>query len=333
LGAPRTPDGQASTARRRPSARFRSAGLPRLAVFIDPVSRGPPFARVTRYGARSSGPDDEPARPAQPSGHERSEYHQQPGHYETRKQERLAEGKLRHYRDPRGRLSTGGLGLREMENRPVLRSQKADLFRLVETAALDPREFKWETVAGIDAGTTVDQLTHRPTNYYFRFNVVQQGHHTTFSPGGEAAIETQFPGSWPGQVMYFTYWLEYLKRELAAPPLWEQLAGGEPLLEIASLPSSAPDTPFSEPERRAILLQFVEVRAYVSRELPPENMAAIAGRLDDLEAAVTTQGRQTWMAFAVGVFVTLAWGGLMAPEQARAILQIIAGAFLPLLRG
>ena len=125
---------------------------------------------------------------------------------------------------------------------------------------------------------------------------------------------------------YFGSWLQFVKRELDSPPLWEQLAQGSTIVDSGLLGATV-DTPFSPEEREAISRQIDAVRDYLARELPAGSAAVINTRLSQVETSLATQGRVTWGLAFVGLCTTLVWGGLMAPDQARAVLQMIASAF------
>jgi hypothetical protein len=127
---------------------------------------------------------------------------------------------------------------------------------------------------------------------------------------------------------YVVKWLDCLKREMHAPPLWEQLATGEPIL---SMPwPGGVDSPFLPQEVEAIAVRLTEVRAYLQIELPTSAMVAVSESLDRLEHASQSQGR-SWAQMAIGAFMGMVWAGLMAPDQARAALTFIRDAFRRLL--
>jgi hypothetical protein len=215
---------------------------------------------------------------------------------------------------------------------PVLPSQRNDAFREIEADGLDPREFHWEeSPSGLKNGLVVDQIVHTRTGFYFRFDRSDRGHYSFFSPGSDDTEESQHPGTWSNQVAYFRKWLGYLARELSQPSLWEALAAGEPLLQAGL--ASGIDSPFGPDEIRAIEVKIVEARAYLSTELEPGRLAAVNRKLDLLLEASHSQGRQTWIFFALGVLITLVWGGMMSPGQAQAVMVLLGQAFQRLISG
>ena len=179
----------------------------------------------------------------------------------------------------------------------------------------------------------VDVLIHEPTQYAFAFDWMSgpyaNGHYAIFSPGETQFEQTAFTEEWAAQRRSVTTWLACVKRELDAPPLWEQLAGGEPMLSIPG--PGAVDSQFLPEEAAAISARISEVRAYLAAELPTGAMAAVNESLDRLEQAATSQGRISWAQMAIGAFMGMVWGGLLAPDQARAALTLIGEAFRRLL--
>jgi len=212
----------------------------------------------------------------------------------------------------------------------VLQSQRNEILSRITVAGLDPREFRWEHIpSSRDGRTLLDRLIHVPSGFFYEFDNSEGTdpgkHQATFSPGDGIHTERRFPGHWDYQMAYVTEWLGNLKRELNAPPLWERLAQGEPLLEVPL--GAAEDSPFRPGELLAIEAKLDEVREYLARELPPEKLPTVQAQLDRLGAAAKTSGRLSWLQMAIGVMFTLMWGGMMAPDQARTVLQMIGQAF------
>jgi hypothetical protein len=212
----------------------------------------------------------------------------------------------------------------------LLRSQRNDVFHAIENFGFDPRDFGWSHVQSfVDSTTIIDRVTHRASGYFFEFEILEGRHRSRFSPGAEGPLEQQFPGKWLGQLGYISNWLNFLKRELDAPPLWEQLASPEPLL-ATPLDESVVDSPFTEEELQAIDRQMVQVRAYLRAQLDPAALAPLEAKVDYLIRESRKQGRITWYQLAIGTFVGVAMSGLMAPDQARTVLGLIANAFVRL---
>jgi hypothetical protein len=218
----------------------------------------------------------------------------------------------------------------------VLQSQRNEILSRIKSAGLEAREFGWDHGPSTRYPTTyLDRLVHVPSGFFYEFDNVEgtspTKHYTTHSPGYSTHTQKEFPGSWDNQLTYLSQWLSFVKRELDAPPLWEQLTQGEPLLEVPL--AGAEDSPFRPEELQAIEAQLDEVRNYLRDQLPPAALPTVQAQLDRLEAAAKTTGRLSWVQMTIGLLVGLAWSGVLAPEQARTILQIIGQAFQKLITG
>jgi hypothetical protein len=220
-------------------------------------------------------------------------------------------------------------------DRRLLKSQKNEVLRVIEGASLDPRDFHWDQTYKDDA-YYVDRLVHTASSFWFEFDYIvtsrNSGHFVRFAPGEDSTDGGGYPGPWSGALDYFARWLRFLRREIEAPSLWEQLAGGEPLLEASTLPGAA-DTPFEPAELAAIDAKLDEVISYFRRELPAGSIPALEASVGRLRANARTSGRLSWIQMAIGTAISLAWGGFLAPEQARTFVDMIGQAFQRLLGG
>jgi hypothetical protein len=217
--------------------------------------------------------------------------------------------------------------MRYIVDRVLLKSQRADVFRVIEASGFDPVEFHWDTVESMYGDEVmVPRLTHRPTGFEYTF---EQGM-SLFAPGEQEQQQSLTAPNWPNHVVNLNQWLGFAQREMDAPSLWEDLALGEPMLNVPML-AEAQDTPFSGAEAAAIRGSIAEAVQYLKNELPPGSIAFLEARLLILDESIESTGRVTWMQLAVGLAMTAVWGGLMAPDQARHMLDIIGKAFQHLL--
>lgn len=203
-----------------------------------------------------------------------------------------------------------------------MRSQRNAVFKVIQQSALKPSDFYWDEVTSSRAGKEVLQLVHRTSGYYFTFDELRGKHFSMFSPGGEQLEELDYPGSWDLQLRNLATWLEYLAREVSEPDLWQALASyadAMPSLE-APIPSNEP---FSKEEASQVRAALNEVREYARKalELVDERFDAVERRLDYLADALDRQGRTDWLHTAVGVFATLALGGIIPPDIAAEFLR------------
>jgi hypothetical protein len=125
----------------------------------------------------------------------------------------------------------------------LLRSQKNELLRLIESARMDPNDFDWETTLSnfeeeYGMQFRVPKLVRRYTDFYYIFDLRQGKHYGIFSPGPDVIQEQRYPGTWKLQLQYFGEWLYYIARETAEQDLWASLIEnaaslGNPLVELA----------------------------------------------------------------------------------------------------
>lgn len=222
----------------------------------------------------------------------------------------------------------------------LLKTQSNAVIEAIKSAGLDPFEFQWEGTrtglksAGVGGDVPrVPLLRHKPTQAFFTFEFdgKRRTHHAVFSPGDQVPEEVQNSGTWENQLIWFTHWLGYLKREYQAPDLWaefkrqRELAGGE-LAKVEN-------TPFTPDEQRQIEAQLQETKALVRKsfELTEEQYRAIEGHFDYLAEAAQHMRRIDWRNAFVGVFLTAVVSTLLPGEVVRDVIGVslrsLAGLF------
>jgi hypothetical protein len=213
---------------------------------------------------------------------------------------------------------------------PLLQSQMNEVFASVKHSGLDPSEFVWERwTSERDESSDTSALIHRPSRYWFQFDMGDDGHYCIFSPGNETTREENYPGSWRMQMNYVESWLGYLKREIEAPDMWTMLAGGNTLSAAASPEQSDDNTAFTSAEQTRIEESLAEIRSVLlsSQSFNAETLGHIDARLEYLEQASERLGRKDWMNVAFSVITNIIIMVAIPPETARNILNV-AGAVL-----
>ena len=211
----------------------------------------------------------------------------------------------------------------------VLRSQRNVILDLIKHRGLDPREFAWEHGrSSRSPDRNIDKLRHTASGFFFEFDALErgdEGHANTFSPAEGSSLERAYPGTWDGQFRYVDVWLRALKRELDAPPLWEQLAQGEPMLSAAAMHGQ--NSPFSPAELAALDRKIDEVLVYLKNELPAGSIPMIEGQLLQLKEDARKNGRISWMQMTIGFIFTMIWSGLFDPALGRQVFDTINQAW------
>lgn len=220
-----------------------------------------------------------------------------------------------------------------MAQHKLLRSQSNDVFNVLRDAGLDPEMFEWETRQTVNrADIQVPVLVHRPTDYFFQFDYMRDGHYARFSPGRESLIDSEYPGGWPGQLGYVYKWIDYLKREIEAPDLWSSLQQ-ERLLVDAATSSEGEDRPFTQDEVRYISGQLHELKEYIfqTQQLSSEQHEVVELRLNYLADSATRQNRTDWLHTLTGVLLSLVFSLAMSSDGARELFRFAGAAFRQLL--
>ena len=127
----------------------------------------------------------------------------------------------------------------------ILNSQKNEVLLTIQDIGLDPSEFQWATWSSNQTKyLMVSTVIHELTEYYFMFDFKDRKQFAEFSPGTEAQVEYDYPGSWTFQSVAVRKWLTSLKREIETPDLWAAIGEEKKLAEAASS-FEIPNSPFT----------------------------------------------------------------------------------------
>jgi hypothetical protein len=201
----------------------------------------------------------------------------------------------------------------------LLRSQKNRTYELLRQGGLEPAEFSWakEEIAG---SLIVSRLNYRDGTYYFQFSSHEVNAWCTACPGQFRNLDHEYPKSWEEQEGIFKKWVAHLKREIAAPDPWAELAkyklalGGDSAPEIANETISA-----HEAERIAEALVRVGDALVRELELGDDDAALVRARLVYLAEAAKREKSLDWLYTALGVYTTVGVT-LAVPEATLATL-------------
>jgi hypothetical protein len=211
-----------------------------------------------------------------------------------------------------------------MMKHQLLRSQRNEIYQATAEEGLNPADFEWIERESIQAkGLLVPSLIHRPTDFYFIFDLVgESSHWAQYSPGATSLVETQYPGSWVGQKAYALTWLRYVKREVALPDLWSVVFEEKALVE-ASMTANTDNTQFSKEEKLYIKDALREIREYIHKtnNLSEEQVRVVGDRFNYLEGAVERVGRKDWVNLALATMVNIILIVTIPPEPARELMR------------
>jgi hypothetical protein len=191
----------------------------------------------------------------------------------------------------------------------LTRTQKNAVLDAIRETRLDPLEFAWEehdssVTHPSDETFTVETLIHRPTEYWFQFDVddSRSSLWAIYHPGRQGARRREHAGSWEFVFRYLREWLGYVRQEHNAPDFWAELQNQRELM-IGEL-EEVENTPFTPEEQAQIASTLVETKEYVRAiyELSPGQYESIDARLDYLvEAAKRVWAGSTGGTFSPGV--------------------------------
>jgi hypothetical protein len=206
-----------------------------------------------------------------------------------------------------------------LKNYTLLKSQKHRVYELLQQGGLEPAEFSWvkEEIAG---SLIVSRLNYRDGTSYFQFSSHEVNAWCTACPGQFRHLDYEYPKSWEEQEGVFKKWVACLKREVASPDPWEELAkyrivlGDGPAAEAANEAISAY-------EAGRIAAALARVGDMIVRELvlDDERAALVRSKLAYLAEAAQRQKSLDWAHTALGVYVTLG-ATLGIPEATLAAL-------------
>jgi hypothetical protein len=164
---------------------------------------------------------------------------------------------------------------------PLLqKSQKNQIFKAIQSAGLDPREFSLE-----ELGLEVTKIKHKWSKSYFLFAHEIVGGlyvgHAIIGDGPEGPYQSA--RSWKTLMGRFSRWLRDLKRDLDTPDLWTELQAEAELLGGTPYQANA-NTPFTPEEQKEIerRLREVEVDVRRTRSLSAEQMRVLDEKIDYL---------------------------------------------------
>jgi hypothetical protein len=217
-----------------------------------------------------------------------------------------------------------------MKQFALLKSQKNEVFKLIDEIGFNPSDFKWLDVTSKKmADTIVTKIEYTNSQYYFQFDTLMDHHYAIFSPGRDKHIEEENTGSWEFQKKTMTRWLLYLEREISQSDLWENISSYKPLIDII-LANDLSNEPFNNQQITQIVSGLNQTRLYIEEhELATvDQMVIVNEKLDYLINAVQRQGKRDWIYTLIGVFVTIGTALALAPEKAKALWIFIKNAII-----
>ncbi len=217
-----------------------------------------------------------------------------------------------------------------MEIKHLLKSQSNQVFEALKSVGYEPSDFEWEDATGPLSGTSVSQLVHKASKFYFVFDNSNGRIYSKWSPGNETLTQSEDTGGWQNQSGRFAQWLSYLKRETESPNLWEAISNEARILESAAS-SDTSNVPFTAEEKAYILNGVNEVKQYLltAHRVDPE---LVESRLSYLIESSERLGRKDWLNLLVSVLVSIAINAALPPETIREVFRFVGEALRQIIR-
>lgn len=232
-----------------------------------------------------------------------------------------------------------------MEEHKLLKSQKNEVFDILQTEGLEPADFSWTRAeAVLKRDLLVPRLNHRDKRFYYQFDYggnpdsplgLEEKHFCEFSPGDSMSISRQYPGSWNSQLGYVLQWVNNLKKEIEAPDLWAEIEKYKPTLVLVPAERIV-NEPIPAYEVEEISEKLSQLADMIEEQfkLNEDQNRFVRGKLEYLADAAKRQPRRDWENIFISVFITIAFQLALEPEKAQQFWQVvksIVGPFIHLI--
>lgn len=203
----------------------------------------------------------------------------------------------------------------------LLRSQLNDFYELIEKQGyFSPLQFD------ISSGKT--ELKLKETQFYFRVfddSGYVDSMVANFSPGKFMYKEATSGTNWEGIKSSFKNWLDYLKREVAAPDKWDRLI--EEVRYIIG-DSRVENTAFSHQEYLEVRSNIDAIKSQLSSiPLLEAQSTAILHQLNRLAEMTDRLNKFDWRNLFIGTIISCVIQLGVTQEHAKLLFDLIKNAF------
>ena len=194
----------------------------------------------------------------------------------------------------------------------VLKTKKNELFQYAEKLGLNTGDFRWEKVKSKSIrNLLVSKLVHIPTNHYILFDYDRYADLIIYrDPGleqGYEKIHARKDRDAPSDpVKQGVNWMNFLKREIEVPNLWEAAAFEAEIIGFD--PLNIENEPFSQDEREALEKGLNELREYIAttHQLTGQHLKELNASIEYLKGSTDRSGRLDWRGIFVNTIINLA---------------------------
>jgi hypothetical protein len=177
-----------------------------------------------------------------------------------------------------------------------------------------------------------DTIGYTPTEYYFQIFELEGYHNSfiaNFSPGDQRFQDGSPNLDWGGIKAYFYDWLNYLKREIAAPDKWALLIEG---VNYLSGPFVNELSKFDHSEYLDISNKIEQIKSNLtSIPLLQQQSIAIENQLDRLLQLTEELNKFDWKNLFIGTIISVIIQLNVTQENAHLLYELIKKVFHGLL--
>lgn len=212
----------------------------------------------------------------------------------------------------------------------TLKSQKYEVFNLIEKFGLDPSKFKWTYKKEKNSSLKKERITYNDPIYYLSIRLENNRTSCDFSPGLFNVNEKKnfnhdyMKLPWAGILECIKKWLISLKRELEVPDIWDKI-GNFHLDYESKTKGQIPNKKFSKDEIEKTSQSLENIRAYLIqlKGESQEHLNLINEKIDYLIEASKRMGRKDWIHVCIGAFTSLMTGLALSPEKSKEIWSLL----------
>jgi hypothetical protein len=217
------------------------------------------------------------------------------------------------------------------QHQVLLRTQKNELFGIIQKIGLDPTKFDWkeEEVFLIDQRPPQTQIMSKliyvNSPYFYKFHIEPNLYQPERCPGCRAPVEREAfsPFTWSAVLADFTFWAKRLKIEIDTPDLWTEAQKYQSIFSIP-LEDQTQEIPFSHGEAEQIAVALKQVEKRIIEEFRPTRpqIEFIQYKLSYLESrAKRGYPRIDWLNLLMATIISIAMYLALSPEQATQLWQ------------
>jgi hypothetical protein len=223
-----------------------------------------------------------------------------------------------------------------MKRRILLKSQQNDIFKYIENARLNHKDFQWIMErSSFGPFFEVPKLIHLPTNYYFKFDI-QEGDLLTTEcfPNEEGLVLTRSYLNWKSQFIDFVIWTDRLKNELETPDFWEASLNASKIFGPKA-DKGLTNELFTTEEQTYISAKLLEIENYLIEKSnnTSEDISFIKDKINYLDERSKRLGKKDWLNIVIGISFKIAVDIGLSSEVAKDFFKLVGTAFGHFLSG